>query len=549
MKRAPWSEVHHIKAHSSEITNIAVADSTEGFLLATAGRDRIIQLFHKTENDLCLVQTMDEHVGSVTGLLFTEDGDRLISYSSDRTILIRQRFTKPGATAIYFLQRVVTLKASPVSLALHPHSPDILLVSTMDRCISRFDMSSGSQIHSFKTSDPEDNDTVIMGSLSISRGSAGNDSPLIIAGVSSTDKSIRIYDYAKDSLLTREFGHTEGVSDIALLEATQNTESGALGGSKRTIISTGLDGMIMLWEFSLPSTRPLQDLTQATLASPKLTPVKDVIAGKAPIRRVLSRSDLAEYTRFDPSVGTTTPIRDQSPPRVRRRQSKYGSITSTRSETLSDHAPSISAPSLPPIQAGQQSPSIKKDLTSSSTKFLSDGAEGDCTRGQKESESCNGNQRPISTQTESVKQPLASQTLRRSPSIPTNLRSFNRSKSSSNLRTEFGTVNAAGDQTSRALRAYRKKIEISHNDEIDARILEDVEKELQATVNSVRKKLESLEKRLGSVRQNSQNTEDDDLAFDTNASSVSNDSFESQSEGSNKNASKSMASKEASGEG
>lgn len=553
MRHSPWSEVHHVKAHSSEITNLAAVDSVEGLLLATSGRDRILQLFQKTEADLTLVQTMDEHVGSVGGLIFADGGDRLISYSSDRTIVIRQRFTKPGAAAIYSPQRVITLKASPVSLVLHPVTPEIMIVSTMDRHILRFDIDSGSQTHFFKTSDPDDNDTVIMGSLSMSGGSTHTDIPLIFAGVSSTDKSIRVYDYAKDSLLTREFGHIEGVSDVALLEPSRAGVPGTSSSTKRILVSTGLDGMVMLWELSLPSTRPLQELTQPNLSSPEVTLAKGIIAGKTPIRRVLSKSDLTDYTRFDPSSGTTTPIRDQSPPRVRRRASKYGSFA-LRSDALSEQSP-IPTPSLPPLQAQQALATLKRDSPTPSTFCSPNATDGSSAEYSNESESFSPstNQATMPMASDGPKQPsiaVSSKGLRRTPSTPTNLRSFSRSKSSSNLRAEFGSVNAAGDQTSRAVKAYRKKVDISRDGDLDPKILEDVERELQLTADLVSKKLKNLQRRHSTVTANSQGS-DNGLSAEKNGLSLSKDNSESvpQPENPGKDAPRTVGTEEASGEG
>jgi hypothetical protein len=43
--------------------------------------------------------------------------------------------------------------------------------------------------------------------------------PTILAGVSTTDKSVRVYDGVTGAFLDREFGHTASVTDVALLES------------------------------------------------------------------------------------------------------------------------------------------------------------------------------------------------------------------------------------------------------------------------------------------------------------------------------------------
>ncbi|THC89477.1 hypothetical protein EYZ11_011078 [Aspergillus tanneri] len=41
--------------------------------------------------------------------------------------------------------------------------------------------------------------------------------PKLLVGVSGSDKSVRIYDLERGVLLAAEFGHTEGISDLALV--------------------------------------------------------------------------------------------------------------------------------------------------------------------------------------------------------------------------------------------------------------------------------------------------------------------------------------------
>jgi WD domain, G-beta repeat. len=51
----------------------------------------MVQLFRKTQDDFELVQTLDDHVGAVGRLLFMNDGERLLSCSADRTVIVRDR--------------------------------------------------------------------------------------------------------------------------------------------------------------------------------------------------------------------------------------------------------------------------------------------------------------------------------------------------------------------------------------------------------------------------------------------------------------------------
>jgi WD40 repeat protein len=78
------------KAHSSEITSIAITEQGESAMVASSSRDRTVQIFACTNNTWDLMQTLDEHVGAVNGILFSRDGTRLVSSSSDRSIVVRE---------------------------------------------------------------------------------------------------------------------------------------------------------------------------------------------------------------------------------------------------------------------------------------------------------------------------------------------------------------------------------------------------------------------------------------------------------------------------
>lgn len=82
------------RAHVSYIQDIAIFESGELTLVASAGRDRTVQLFRKLSDLWVLVQTLDEHSASVCGVFFAENGEKLISCSADRTIHVRQLVKK-----------------------------------------------------------------------------------------------------------------------------------------------------------------------------------------------------------------------------------------------------------------------------------------------------------------------------------------------------------------------------------------------------------------------------------------------------------------------
>lgn len=431
-----WKCLHQVRAHGAEITDITIHTEPSACLIASSGRDRMVQLFRKTQDDFELVQTLDDHVGAVGRLLFMNDGDRLLSCSADRTVIIRERVARESngkPSFAFILSKVITLKASPVSMTLAPDDPDTLILSTIDRHIQRFDIPTGRHIHSFRASDPETNDTVVMSSL-IAAAEIPGQSPKVLLGVSTTDKSIRVYDLERDILLTREFGHTEGVTDILLLESKS---TGSKVPVKRTLVSTGLDGVVMIWDLNVQQ----QEAFQAGSREEDETPAKELTAAKPPLRRILSRGELAG---FQSPGGSPTPVRDQSPPSISRRPSRYSlAPPSLRTRSTASTPPPVasssrrSPTSAIPLEINRRSPSPPSPRT-----------------------------KAISIHSKSVHD------LRRS-SVDLRVRT----KSS-----EFGSLNMSTEQVCRTLRAYRKKL---HNSSDHLHAGRELQRELELTLRAL----------------------------------------------------------------
>ncbi|KKZ68412.1 hypothetical protein EMCG_00181 [[Emmonsia] crescens] len=476
----PWKCTNEVRAHGGEVTDIAVQANNAGItMVATCGRDRMVQLFKIAGDSLELIQTMDEHVGAVGRLLLLNDGEKLLSCSSDRTVIVRDRMTREtdGDTTVAFsLSRVLTLKASPVSMTLYPDGEDTLILSTIDRHIHRFDIASGRQIHSFRASDPETNDTVVVSSL-MANCEVPEQSPPLLVGVSTTDKSIRVYDFEKDILLTREFGHTEGVSDIVLLETKS---AGAKEKGKKTLISTGLDGIIMIWDLSIQQHQPVQEIQPvAPVRAEDATPAKELTAVKPPLRRILSKTELAGYHRLDGCSSSPTPVREQSPPRIRKKTSRY-----TLSPSISKNGyntPTISTPPLPPPRRSSVMMPDNKSRRSPSPPS------------------------PKTHSSKTLSAKMSSSSLRR-PSLDLRSRAKSNGNTIHNPATpspahisEFGSLNMSTEQVCRTLRAYRKKLNAS-TDHLHAAT--ELERELDLTVRALGERSKRIQVNGNSHREN-----------------------------------------------
>ncbi|KAJ5113683.1 hypothetical protein N7456_002217 [Penicillium angulare] len=436
----PWACISEARAHGAEITDVAIHESSESCLIASSGRDRMVQLFQKVDDTLQLVQTMDEHVGAVGQLLFMNDGEKLLSSSADRTILVRERAKREedGATSVaYLISRVITLKASPVSMAICPDDPNSLYVSTMDRNVSKFDLISGRQLHCFRASDSEATDAVIMGSLSVISEIPGQ-CPKLLVGLSSTDKSIRVYDLERDLLLTGDFGHTEGVSDVLLLDEPENSDKSVMN---RRLVSAGMDGILMIWNLSV---QPLPTLDFSQNGREDEGPTKENTAAKPPLRKVLSRSELAGFRPENP-LGTPTPTRDLSPT-LTRKMSKLSLTPSILKHHSIAETPSppnrLSPTSYTPIDQSRRSPS------------------------------------PVSPKS----RPSASRKPSSSKSTNRRTSSDFRTRGKPSSRSEFGSLEMSTEQLCRTLRAYRKKLNGS-SQHVQAQ--KELERELSLTLRAV----------------------------------------------------------------
>ncbi|KAJ5758560.1 hypothetical protein N7520_005716 [Penicillium odoratum] len=431
----PWACVTEARAHGAEITDIAIHATPDSCLIASSGRDRMVQLFQKTDNTLRLIQTMDEHVGAVGQLLFMNDGERLLSSSADRTVIVRERATREesGSTSVaYLISRVITLKASPVSMAFCPDDPNTLYVSTMDRNVSKFDIPSGRQLHCFRASDSEANDAVIMGSLTITSEIPGQ-SPKLLIGLSGTDKSIRVYDLEKDVLLTGEFGHTEGVCDVLLLDEGDDSDK----STKRTLVSAGMDGILMIWNLSVqPSPSP-------DLGNEDEGPTKEMAAAKPPLRKVLSRSELAGFRPENP-LGTPTPVRELSPTLSKKLSKLSLTPSNLKNNSLAEtpSPPNRLSPTPYGVHQSRRSPS------------------------------------PVSPKSKpsASRKPNTTRNTNRRTSLDF------RSRTKQSTRSEFGSLELSTEQLCRTLRTYRKKLN-SSSQQIEAQ--KELERELSLTLRAV----------------------------------------------------------------
>ncbi|KAL1305160.1 hypothetical protein AAFC00_002084 [Neodothiora populina] len=410
-----------IRAHSGEVTDIAILETPERTLVASGSRDRTIQLFILTPDGLVLSQTLDEHAGSVTCMMFAKAGRQLISCSADRTIVVREAVNRDdGSPVVFVITRTITLKNSPTSMRPSVYQ-DIVLLSSTDRCINLVNTHSGRIVSSFKAADGDGGDAVTMSSLAHLPSSTG---PPIVAGVSSSDKSVRLYT-EDGSLLARDWGHTEGVTDIAVIQPGD-------GDEYSKVVTVAADGTIFVWDTE--SRRPDSSGSDHSLQVPAAggTTMPSVAQ---PLRKVISHSELARFHRTQSMEASenepqspTAAAAMRLPTTLKHKSSRLGVKTTPRL----DPSPLNSSRVNQSVKSRHRSPSPAGSLPSSPTRTRHPGHTGHV------------NVRPTRGKSMS--------TVESDKGISSPTRPESRG---------FGSVSASTEQLCRTLRAFRQRIEKS----------------------------------------------------------------------------------------
>ena len=480
IKNHDWEIAHTMRAHSAEVTSIDVLNSAS--LVATCSRDRMIQLFRVDDDKFVLEQSMDDHVGAVNQALFILGGEKLVSCSTDRSLIIRERVLREqesGQSVAYLTSKVLTLKGSPLAMTMC--AENTLAVSTMDRRVTKVDVSIGTMLDSFKVGDSDSDDTVSLNSM-VCTGSPDGSQKMLV-GYCSLDKSIRVYSDKHLTLLARESGHTEGVSDIALLQSATDAAS----GSRCTVVSTGLDGTIMIWSITktvtlLPTPGASYEPTGGFglgIANDNSETAKPSPASLPPMRKVLTKMEIVDLTRANGQLSPASP-RSLSPIRLKRQTSRLALATSveeieeTKNRTIAavTRTKSPGAGTMNP----RRSPSPPVKLTSKLRTQRSRPELGIDHEARIRTISERSPSPPIlpTPLTPKHRQTANNGRLRRPPSVPSDLRTRATAqgrRQSTSQASEFGSLAVATDQAGRMLKIYKKKLvnskEIANLDDLE----------------------------------------------------------------------------------
>ena len=344
---------------------------------------------------------------------------------------MRKLARSEGQSIAFFSMRIITLKASPVSLTAVHAEPSVVLVSTLDRQILRYNVSSGRLLHSFKASDPTTGDSLLISSLEVHEFNHTTTVSRLILGVSPSDKSIRVHEYNSGVMLTREYGQN-GVSAMKLLRSNGEGEC-----PREHLVSCGLDGTVMTWTLvcNLLKSKHSYDTPQSVES-----PSRQSLAYVQPLRRALSKAELTDLQKSLASEShTVTPIRGSPLSRVRRKGPRYGMAAE----------PKIS----PLVRLYRTGTS----LSPADTRFSSQPSQG-------HSPSLSGENISL-----------------RSKSKPSSLDCQRRSKSAANLND----LNDLGEQICISLRTLRSRIGLSSIGKLEHATFLELSKELNLTTHAL----------------------------------------------------------------
>lgn len=430
------------KAHTSNCQSIATYVDGARFLIASSARDRTTQLFHRTSGGKFeLFQTL-EFAAKVVQVMIPS-AERVITCSLDRSLQIHELISRDGEPEVMaaVTARSLSLKASPTSLAVDQSGKHIY-VSLLDKTLCVYNSMTGKISNTFRCIDEAGSELVVLDSLV--HCPATEQEPATLLGLSNTDKSIRLYDAQNGNFLAREWGHTEAINGVALVQEED-------GGRK--VVSVGSDGAIMMFSLELGE----QIVGSISRDS---SPMKEACtSARPPLRRVRSKAELAEFQR--PSSSSQRPSSSSlaagrnSPPRALAKRRSHNNL--------------ITTPAKMPVGGRQSSPSsVVGD--GAPLRRPSSGSPPSSPKGR-----ALGRRTSVSERRTSGSDRRASVSGRR-PSLSGGATAP--AKSPPSTRT-YGSLNTATEQATRTLRTFRRKL--ASTDPISSDVLAELDQELRLT--------------------------------------------------------------------
>ncbi|ABN66801.2 predicted protein [Scheffersomyces stipitis CBS 6054] len=216
--------VYQIKAHSSSINDIVYYEFGDFQLITSIARDRMIQFFYKKPGtNWDILQTIPIHNGNLLKIQY--HNSRIYVCSSDRTISIHKLEVVESELRV-FQEKILSMKCSPITLKI---VDDDLIVSTNDKTLSIYSVSQGFELsRTLKLVNGKNNESLLVENIIVFKN-------LLIT--SSTDKSLRVFNYHTGRPMSVAWGHSDVILSLEL-------------SSNEDLISIGKDGCLFTWKIN-----------------------------------------------------------------------------------------------------------------------------------------------------------------------------------------------------------------------------------------------------------------------------------------------------------
>ncbi|ORY08103.1 WD40 repeat-like protein [Basidiobolus meristosporus CBS 931.73] len=226
------------EAHNGDILSIDFSKpyDQDSFLVATAGRDRLIHVFDINES-LKLIQTLDDHSAAITSTKFAMGGQVLISSATDQSIIFRKA-SEHFDTPYFVSYKKHCAKASIYDMDIDP-TENYITPITQDKRFHVFEVESGKQeiSHRPKSLDENGSDTNF---IRVAMDPSGS-----YVAISCSDKCIRVYDIRSAEMITKLSGHSEQITSLKFSHDCSK------------LITTSGDGCIFVWKLAPSWTRQM----------------------------------------------------------------------------------------------------------------------------------------------------------------------------------------------------------------------------------------------------------------------------------------------------
>jgi WD40 repeat protein len=267
-----FTTVWEQSAHDAEILTIDVAqinhtNSTDDFLLASGGRDRLIHVFHVNADNMSnckadLITSLDDHSASITSLKIDAKGEYLVSGSADKSVVFRKISRNETGECIVNRLYSNQTHGTIYDMDLDP-AQQYVITAGQDKKLTVWSKEEGRQKRQYKT------DVGINQNggepIKVHIGPGG-----LYTLTSTSDKYICLFDFMSGSCYSRIRGHSELITGLRFTNNCQR------------LITVSADGCIFIWAVAQSLSKAMQE-RMAELQSKRKSVPTPIITIQKPV--------------------------------------------------------------------------------------------------------------------------------------------------------------------------------------------------------------------------------------------------------------------------